>query len=224
MRTKTKAILASLAGVAALWVGWGLYQTRHTERVPYETIDQFDDIETRRYPQTLLVETRASDPQTAFRRLFRYLSGANEQREDVSMTAPVVTRGETLAMPAPVRAVSSGGESVSMTAPVRTDRREDGTTMSFYLPPEYTPESAPIPTDPEVRLVVEPARTVAVRSFSWYATAPRVEREELRLLEALDDAGIEPLDEPTLFQYNDPWTPPFLRTNEVVVTIDGSEG
>ncbi|WP_126664329.1 SOUL family heme-binding protein [Haloterrigena salifodinae] len=196
-------LLLGTAGLLGLWIGWGAYVNRTTERVPSEPLERFDGIEIRRYPRTVRAETTAPDTRTAFGRLFRYISGANEQREDVAMTAPVAVRGT----------------SISMTAPVRTGPDGGDVTMAFYLPRAYTPETAPIPTDPAVRLVVDPPRTVAVRRFSWYATDERVDRERTRLLERLSRREFDPRGEPTLLQYNDPWTPPFMRTNEVEVEL-----
>lgn len=200
-----RRLLLGVGGLLAAWIGWGVYVSRTTERVPSETLDRFDGVEIRRHPQSVLVETTAPDNRTAFQRLFRYISGANARDEDVAMTTPVATQRE----------------SISMTAPVRTDA-DGGVTMAFYLPETYTPETAPIPTDPTVRLVVEPERTVAVRRFSWYATAGRVDRQRERLLEALERRGIETRGQPVVLQYNDPWTPPFMRTNEVEVRIEES--
>jgi len=201
-----RRLLLALGGLLAAWIGWGVYVSRTTERVPAETLERFDGVEIRRYPRSVLVETTAPDNRTAFRRLFRYISGANTQREDIAMTAPVTTQRE----------------SISMTAPVRTDTDDGDVTMAFYLPETYTPETAPIPTNSDVRLVVEPERTVAVLRFSWYATAGRVDRQRKRLLETLSQRGVETRGRPELLQYNDPWTPPFMRTNEVAVRIEES--
>ncbi|WP_440771361.1 SOUL family heme-binding protein [Natronorubrum sp. DTA28] len=199
-----RTLLLGIAALVGLWIGWGAYVTRTTERVPSETLETFDDIEIRRYPRTVRAETTAPDAATAFRRLFRYISGDNTRSEDMAMTAPVTVRGT----------------SIPMTAPVRTGSDGDDVTMAFSLPRAYTAETAPEPTDPDVRLVVDPPRTVAVRRFSWYATDERVDRERTRLLEGLSRRAIERRDEPTLLQYNDPWTPPFMRTNEVEVELE----
>lgn len=207
MNRSTKLALAAVGGLVAVAAARSTLAARGTERVPYETVDAFDGVELRRYPQTILVETTAESDRAAFGRLFRYISGGNEREEDVPMTAPVATDGT--------------GESISMTAPVRTSEEADAdVTMAFYLPAEYSPETVPVPTDPRVRLVVEPARTVAVRTFSWWATDTRVERETDRLLGALAGRGVDPVAEPTLLRYDAPWTPPFLRTNEVAVTVE----
>ena len=96
--------------------------------------------------------------------------------------------------------------------------------MGFYLPGEYEAGSAPTPTNPAVSLTVEPPRTLAVLPFSWYATPGRTERKRRDLLRAVRAADVEPVGEPFLLQYDDPWTPPFMRTNEVAVAVaDGGE-
>lgn len=226
MRTRTKAALAGTAGLLGLWLAWGAYTTRTTERVPYDTLSRLDGVEFRRYPRTVLAETTAPDDGASFQRLFRYISGANETSEAVAMTAPVATRGEKIPMTAPVRTLRAGRESIPMTASIRTGQARttgdgDGAvTMAFYLPSDYTPETAPTPTDPAVRLVVEPARTVAVRRFSWFPTESRVARERRHLLDVLDDRGIAVVGDPSLLGYDPPWTPPFMRTNEVAVTVE----
>jgi hypothetical protein len=202
-----RGLVAATVGLAALWLGWGLFVRERTERVPYETRERFDGVELRAYPRTVLVETTAPGFGAAFRRLFDYISGENEGAQSVEMTAPVATQGAT----------------VSMTAPVRTGSDGDEVTMAFYLPASYTPETAPVPTDPAVRLVVEPPRTVAVRRFSWYATEGRVERERRRLLDGLANRGLEPRGDVAVLQYDPPWTPPFLRTNEVAVDVNAGD-
>ena len=207
MREFTKALLVGGGVFLAGWVGWGLYATRTAKPVPYERLQRLDGIELRRYPELTLVETTAPTQTTAFRRLFRYISGANASSESISMTAPVET---------------AGGTTIPMTAPVRSDpdRDDDAVRMAFYLPPEYGPETAPEPTDSTVELVTEPSKTVAVDRFSWYAPAWRVSKHERALRSTLEDEGIEPRGEPSLLRYNDPWTPPFMRRNEVAVEID----
>ncbi len=118
-----RTLLFGAGGLLALWIGWGAYVSHTTERVPSETLARFDGIEVRRYPRSVLAETTAPDDGTAFRRLFRYISGANARSEDIAMTAPVTTRGE----------------SISMTAPVRTDSESDDVRMAFYLPRRTRP-------------------------------------------------------------------------------------
>ena len=213
MRTTTK-LLAGTVGLAAVAAAAATYSTRRTDRVQYETVLALDDAELRRYPGVVLVETTAPSSRAAFRRLFRYIAGENAGGREVEMTAPVRTEGVEISMTAPVRV----GRGTTGSMPV-AEAADGSVTMAFYLPNEYTLEQAPEPTNPDVELVVEPPRTLAVRRFSWWPTADRIAEQERRLLETLDDHGIEQVGEPFFLGYDSPGTLPFLRTNEVAVPV-----
>lgn len=207
MRTPSKPAIVAAGAFFAAWTAWGIYSSRSTEAVPYDRVGALDGVELRRYPATVVAETTAPDQITAFRRLFRYISGANERTESIAMTAPVATDGsESLPTTGPVRSVIGAEDA-------------DTSRMAFYLPAEYRLETAPAPTAPSVRLVGEPPRTLAVTRFSWYAPSWRVERRERELRSVLAEAGVETRGEPFLLRYDDPWTPPFLRRNEVAVEV-----
>jgi hypothetical protein len=96
--------------------------------------------------------------------------------------------------------------------------------MAFYLPPTYDLDSAPVPTDPSIELVVVPERTLAVGRFSWRPTDDRVAREADRLVETLERADVPTVGEPFFMGYDAPWTLPFLRRNEVAVEVEAGIG
>jgi len=233
MRRKSRlatvgALVAVGVGALAAWTVAEALATGDVERVPYEVVGHAEDVEFRRYPETVRARTTAPSEGAAFQRLFRYITGENAAAASVEMTAPVETTGGGTALDdlggedvddGRVATVE-GGASVAMTAPVETTRDEAGVTMSFFLPAEYTAETAPEPTDDRVDLVVDPPRTLAVRSFSWWTPAWRVARERRRLRETLEFAGVETVGEAVLMRYDPPFTPPFRRTNEVVVPVD----
>jgi hypothetical protein len=212
---RIRTLLLGTAGVlGTIAVAGVVARNRTTPRVPYETIDRLDGVEIRRYPTTVVVETAAASEREAFGRLFRYISGANRVEESVEMTAPVATSVDE----GPPRVERQAA--VSMTAPVETETDAGGVRMAFFLPPEYDYDTAPRPTDPEVRLVEVPERMLAVRSFSWWATEGRVERQTDQLVSALDSApDLRVAGDPHLLRYDSPGTPPFLRTNEVAVEV-----
>lgn len=239
MKRTTSIALGVAGGLAAFIGGWGLYQRYTTETVPYTVVAHIGDAELRRYPPTVLAETVAEDDREAFRRLFRYISGANEASDDISMTAPVNVSdregrvdggrasddsdGVSIPMTAPVE-ISDGSRRLPMTAPVeRTDAPDDGVRMAFYLPADYDSESAPRPTDEDVTIVAVPERTLAVRRFSWRPTDGRIERETDRLRESLAAADVPTDGEPFYMGYDAPWTLPFLRRNEVAVAVESAE-
>jgi hypothetical protein len=205
VRRTTLAAGAAGATLAALGA-WNLYQRHTTETARYTVVARVGDAELRRYPPAALAETEAPDRREAFGRLFRYIDGANDGGEELSMTAPVE--------------VGERGASLSMTAPVEVAERDDGVRMAFYLPEGYDVDSAPRPTDERVSLVSLPERTLAVRRFSWRATESRIAREAEKLAGTLDDAGVPVAGEPFFLGYDAPWTLPFLRRNEVAVEVE----
>ena len=84
--------------------------------------------------------------------------------------------------------------------------------------------------DPSLRLLMlerleAPAFTGAVIRFSGWANAEKADEHWQKLREFLIKGGIEIVGEPTLNQYDPPWTLPFLRRNEIIVPVnrDGSE-
>jgi hypothetical protein len=211
---RVRSLLLGTVGVlGTLGVVWIVAQNRTTPRVPYETLETVDDVELRRYPSAVAVETTASSERRAFGRLFRYISGANEGEESVAMTAPVATTVDEAA-------TAEGGTAISMTAPVETAADADGIRMAFFLPPEYDYDTAPRPTDPDVRLVEIPERTLAVLTFSWWATEGRVAQKAEELVSTVEASpGLRVVGDPHLLRYDSPGTPPFLRTNEVAVEV-----
>lgn len=221
MVRKATAVLGLVGGVVAATGLWTLYQRATTETVPYTVVADIGDVELRRYPSLVVAETEAPSGNEAFRRLFRYISGANEGDVDISMTAPVAVRddGTEVPMTGPVEVGESGSE-LPMTAPVETDTgAAGGVRMAFYLPPEYDIVSAPTPTDDDVELVALGERTLAVRRFSWRPTDRRVARESSRLVETLEEASVPMAGAPFLMGYDAPGTLPFLRRNEVAVEV-----
>ena len=101
---------------------------------------------------------------------------------------------------------------VAMTAPVITDHR-----MAFILPRGMTANAAPVPDGQAIDFNTVPARKLATLEFSWWTPAERVAAKTAELLGILDAHGIATRGGPFLMRYNDPWTPPFLRRNEVAI-------
>jgi hypothetical protein len=64
-----------------------------------------------------------------------------------------------------------------------------------------------------------PAETAAALRFSGRWSRQSYERHAADLLEALTAAGLRPAGPPRYARFDPPWTPWFLRRNEVVVPV-----
>ena len=115
---------------------------------------------------------------------------------------------------------NKGQKKFEMTAPVTQSAAADGGTLvQFVLPKGVTLESAPEPLDPRVRLRLVPATQWAVIRYSgrW---SQENDDEHLGLLRAtLAQEGVATQGEPVLARYNAPFTPWFLRRNEIWLAL-----
>jgi hypothetical protein len=228
MSTRERVLRAAKIG-AGLTLGalvaatvWTRYQRATTETVPYTVVARLGEVELRRYPRTVAVETVAPSENKAFSRLFRYIAGGNEGSSEVSMTAPVEVdaRSASIDMTTPVE-VDLGSRLPGTEAGEEGDREgDDGVRMAFYLPAEYDPESAPTPTDDRIDLRTVPERTLAVKRFTGRPTTARISRERDDLLSTLADADVTTVDSPFFLGYDAPWTVPWSRRNEVAVEVE----
>lgn len=183
-----------------------------------ETVGTVGDAELRRYPTTVVAETVAPSEHQAFGRLVRYVSGNNESDSGLSPLPTVVSEGET--HPAAASESKSADAPDSADAPAESGGDEDAVRMAFYLPEAYDFEAAPRPSDPKVRVVELPARTLAVTSLPRWSVGNRVERarenfrSELREREDVDVVG-----DPFVLRYDGPGASSVLRRNEVAVEV-----
>ncbi len=92
--------------------------------------------------------------------------------------------------------------------------------MSFIVPSNYTRETIPEPTDPHITIQEQPAKSLAVLRFSGWARDNTVEKKKKILLDTLQRNNIEPKGEVVLMRYNPPFTPWFMRRNEVAVEVN----
>lgn len=169
------------------------------------------DFEVRRYEPQVVAEVRVDGTlegagNEAFRPLFNYISGANRTKESVAMTAPVAQQPE--------------GEKIAMTAPVGQVAVSNQWVVSFMMPSGRTLETLPEPSDGNVRLRAVPARRMAAVRYSGTWSESRYQRNLVRLREWMKGRGVLAVDEPIWARYNAPFTPWFLRRNEILIPVE----
>ena len=150
-----------------------------------------------------------------FRQLAWYIFWWNTNKTSVAMTAPVGTKktNSTIAMTAPVWATKTNS-TIAMTAPVGTQKEGDTYLITVTMPSKYTIKTLPTPNNPNITFVDVPAKKYYVWKFSWYANEVRANKQLIMFQKALKEHNIITNTVAILNQYNDPWTIPFMRTNE----------
>ena len=161
------------------------------ESPAYTVVERDGAFEIRDYPELTLVSTpmQKRGADGSFMKLFRFIQGRNDRSEKISMTTPVLMTGT-----------------------------ESG-TMSFVIPKEVARRGAPSPSNPDLTLSSKPAGRYVVCRFSGPSKAAPSEAAAIKLQAwaAAQQLAVE--GTPIFAYYNPPWTPGFLRRNEVLLRL-----
>jgi DNA gyrase inhibitor GyrI len=131
-----------------------------------------------------------------FRRVAGYIFGKNQN-----------ARGES--------------EKIAMTAPVTMEAQNQKWRMHFVMPQGMTLAHLSKPLDASVQLREVPAQRMAVVRFSGLTTASRIEHHTQLLKDWLGRNNLAYEDRPQLARYNDPFTLPWNRRNEILIPLKG---
>jgi effector-binding domain-containing protein len=189
---------------------------------PYTLLktDEAQKIEVRNYDSMVLVSTSMSSESgnSAFRKLFSYITGDNEGATEIAMTAPVIMNDKN-EVKKDVRKDGIKGAEISMTAPVFMNDSADNSMMSFVMPKDFTLATTPKPTNPEVYVSELKDYKVASIQFSGTLSDSNVEKYTRILKTWMTENGYEAISEPVKAGYNGPLTLPMWRRNEMLIEV-----
>jgi hypothetical protein len=204
-------VLIALMGV---WMVMGYLPVRNIESPKYQVLAAKNGYEIRQYPAQIVAEVRVSGTyresiNKGFRKVADYIFGNNTASSSIAMTAPVLNQKQ------------DASEKIAMTAPVLQKKSDEtgGYTVAFVMPSAYKLETLPKPNNPDVILRAVPPKKYAALRFGGYAPETTVKRKTDRLLDLVKRDQILPSGAPFVAQYHPPWTPPFMRRNEILVEI-----
>ena len=161
------------------------------EEANYKVVKQNKVYEIRKYSDRLAIETITSNQGSSFRKLFNYISGNNENKEEISMTTPV-TQVE----------------------------KKGNMTMQFYLPSKFNKDNTPSPSNSEVKVLNIKGGYYAVIKYSGRVSDKNFIKHKDILKNELKKNDIKILSSPIKATYDKPFTLPMLRRNEAMFKID----
>ena len=160
------------------------------EEAKYNIVHKTSIYEIRFYSERLVVEAIYNSSRNTFRKLFKYISGANNNSQKIEMTIPV-----------------------------NQIKKDNTNYMQFILPSKFNKETIPIPLNSDVKISIIEEGYFAVIKYPGKSSDKNFTKYskilQTKLLE--DKILIEGL--PIKATYNGPFTLPPLRRNEVMFNI-----
>jgi len=181
------------------------------EQPPYTLILKTSAYEIRQYEQQLWAQVEYTLPKNkdfdeggsiGFSPLFKFITGANNLKQQIPMTAPV-----------------------AMQLLPSSDPDTQTRTMAFIMPHSIfrTVASLPTPTDPEVKLAaIDDVKPFACITFNMVMTTARIQEKEAALRQAAAADGIKLVTDPAQIRYqayDSPMVLPEKRTNDICIPL-----
>lgn len=163
---------------------------------PYKVLEKIsDNVEVREYKKIILATANISNNEegnSAFRSLFKFISGENDQKQEIKMTAPVFR-----------------------------EEIDNNMSMSFVMPEKFNEQNLPKPNNPKIKInLIKNQKFIAIR-FSGFASDSNFNDHREILEYIIDDRKISAdLGNPIRAYYNQPWSLPFLKRNEILFKIN----
>jgi hypothetical protein len=166
-------------------------KTMAYEEVNYEVVKTNIIYEIRKYSDRLAIETTISNQDSSFRKLFNYISGNNENNEEIKMTTPV-TQIE----------------------------KKGNMNMHFYLPSIFNKDNTPSPSNSDVKILNIEGGYYAVITYSGRTSNKNFIKHKSILENELKKDDISILSPPIKATYNGPFTLPLFRRNEAMFEVN----
>ena len=196
-----KAVYISLLLVAIylIFQSFKIINVVKTEKQAYRVVKKEAGFEIRFYPSATMatVYSKATNyksvASSGFNKLAKFIFGGNQEKESISMTAPVIMRF--------------------------TDK---GSSMSFVMPQKYNEKPLPTPNDTQIEIKKSQSGYFAAISFGGYANDEKIEIYRDQLSGMLKKRNIARKEGFYFLGYNAPFQF-IGRTNEVIIPIEWEE-
>ncbi len=179
------------------WIFPAMAQT--VSEPPYALIKSEPPFELRDYGAMTVAETTLEGDfdiagSLGFRRVAGYIFGKNQN-----------AKGES--------------EKIAMTAPVTMEAQHQQWRLHFVMPQGLNLDNLPKPNDSSVQLREMPPQRMASVRFSGLTTGASIQRHTQMLKDWLTQQQLAFEDKPQVARYNDPFTLPWNRRNEILLPL-----
>ena len=192
--TRILTIIALLVATPA----WADY-----EQPSFEVILQKENLAIRDYASVIVIEMQVTTSRQdaagdAFRSLFNYISGNNEDNLEIPMTSPVTQTQVSKA----------------------SDNGDGKWAIRFYMPRKTVDDGVPLPKDDNVTLVRLKAQRYASISFKGSQSDKKIRENTAKLKAFISENNYTISGSPVFAFYDPPFIPWFLRDNEILLPIE----
>lgn len=153
--------------------------------------------ELRHYSGFIVAETEVqgdfdSASRAGFRKIAKYIFGGNRSHDGSPRKIP-------------------------MTAPVTVEQLSDSWRLHFVMPQAESMDRLPTPLQSDVKLRPVKEHAVAIVIFSGFTTHRSIHLASLDLKNWMNSKQLQAIGNPQIARYNDPFTMPWKRLNEIMI-------
>lgn len=189
-------LCVAIVAITIAYFGWTQTARSAYEAAEYTVLESDGPFEIRQYPDLMMATTnmrfQAQGNDGSFMRLFRYISGENDQEQKVAMTVPVFMEPED---------------------------QDDQGQMGFVIPKIVTAQRVPKPSSDDVQIRKRAGGKFAVIRFAGRMNSESVAQAEEKLRAWMNDKELTGDGDAEFAGYDPPWTPGPLRRNEVLIRL-----
>ena len=174
-------------------------QVMAIEEPKFKILVDEGELEIRSYDEYLVAETAVGGSfdtasRRGFRRVAKYIFGENKNSIGQS-------------------------EKIQMTAPVTVKPNNEGWVLHFVMPSNYDLSQLPMPNNNSIFLKKIEAHLAAVVIFSGFTTDAKIQDKTEELKIWLEKKEFKIAGPQQIARYNDPFTLPWLRRNEIIFKV-----
>ncbi len=178
-------------------VGW-ILAPKFLESHNYKIIIKESNLELRKYDKTQIIEVyekgiRQNSLRNGFRKLVKYISSENDNKQKISMTIPVLQK---------------------------KNKNDENWVVQFVLPNKFNNSNTPNPNNNEIKIKTLDINYVVSIRFSGIVDEDLLLKNTSLLKKWIEKKDFKVISEPIYAFYNDPLTPGIFRRNEILFQID----